>query len=187
MSGRYDRLLEIGIALGRICRFGGRSTQFYPVLPHSLAVGTLVQMRAPGLAIYGYLHDAAEIYCGDIPLGRKLTDQKWAEEIELKEMLLKLDLPWPTEPDWRVVRQVDRVVGDAEWLILGPRDEPPRHEPLEDFEAMALTRELAVHSYHYWLTAELGPKKFALSCTSCLWPGFSRETQHAGDSNGGRI
>ena len=54
----------VALTLGRICRFAGNCKTFWPVLIHSLVVADL----APeAVAIHALLHDAAEIYIGDVP------------------------------------------------------------------------------------------------------------------------
>ena len=68
---------EIAVALGRICRFAGNGTCFYPTLLHSFVVADLLP---DPLKVYGLLHDANDCVTGDIPKPFKTPDQERIEE-----------------------------------------------------------------------------------------------------------
>lgn len=60
---------DIAQALSNVCRFGGRSSEFYSVAQHSVWVARYVEQQWPGrpvLALQALLHDAAEAYLGDV-------------------------------------------------------------------------------------------------------------------------
>lgn len=60
-------LVDICYALSHTFRFAGHSNP-YSVASHSIAVGDYLRDNyGPRLAAWGYLHDAAEAYVGDMP------------------------------------------------------------------------------------------------------------------------
>lgn len=65
---------DIAHSLSLICRFNGHSKEFYSVAQHSLNVAkVLKKWRLSELTqLYGLLHDAAEVYIGDITRPFKL-------------------------------------------------------------------------------------------------------------------
>lgn len=57
-------LLDIAVQLGRIPRWAGATRRFFPVLLHCFVVSDLLPDH---LKVYGLLHDATELWFGDIP------------------------------------------------------------------------------------------------------------------------
>jgi hypothetical protein len=102
-------IVDIALALSKICRYGGHCRQFYSVAEHCV----LMTRAAPSeVKRWTLLHDASEGYLGDVvrPLKRSLPDYK---EIELRlERVIaeKFDLPWPMPA---LVKELDnRIIHD---------------------------------------------------------------------------
>lgn len=57
-------VLDIGHALGMICRYGGHIDRFYSVAEHCVLMSFC--MPTPQLALEALLHDASEAYLGDM-------------------------------------------------------------------------------------------------------------------------
>lgn len=83
-------ILDIAHSLSQICRFTGHTNLFYSVAEHSIRVAKLVSTMKydSGLILAALLHDAHEVYIGDMsrPLKRSLTES----DIEQ----LERDLQW---------------------------------------------------------------------------------------------
>lgn len=58
---------EMAHALGMICRFGGHSTQFYPVAEHALLVSVICERLQLADPFEGLMHDGHEAYLVDLP------------------------------------------------------------------------------------------------------------------------
>lgn len=61
-------LVEVGMALGRQCRYNGCTTRYYSVAEHSVLISRALERdgHPPLVQLAGLLHDAAEAYTGDI-------------------------------------------------------------------------------------------------------------------------
>ena len=117
-------LIDIGHALGNMCRFTGHSKQFYSVAEHSCRVADLVP---PEHRLCALLHDASEAYLSDIArpvktqpqfAGYRVVEDKLQSTIYAKfglgpempeevrradEIMLAIearDLMWPLRPGW---------------------------------------------------------------------------------------
>lgn len=71
----FMSLHDLLISLDNICRYCGRTGQFYSVLNHSLSLGkwTLETTRSRDLTIQALAHDFSEAYIGDLPASLKLS------------------------------------------------------------------------------------------------------------------
>lgn len=118
----------IAITLGRICRFAGGCNIFWPVLLHSLVVALLVPER---FAIHALLHDAAEIYIGDVPSPFKSFLISSFEESGIRSIYRKLGIPFPTSDARKIVHEADikAQVGEV-WTV-----EPERLKVLREFQS----------------------------------------------------
>lgn len=106
---------DIAEALSKICRFTGRTQQFYSVAQHSCHVTELLPLSAKP---YGILHDAHEAFTGDLvmPMRGVLTAQAgydiWAEICKDIERAIHeaFGLPWPPHPALaKMLEEADRV------------------------------------------------------------------------------
>lgn len=127
-------LTDIGIHLGRVCRFAGACSQFYSVLTHSLVVGDLGS--TPRLKLLGYLHDASEAVIGDITRPFKTASMKEVEARIWERIAETLWLPHFTNQDWVDVKTNDIRTLRAEAELIGPPGltivvEPPDKEALD--------------------------------------------------------
>ena len=158
---------EIGCALGKVCRFGGRLRQFYPVLAHSMVVGRLVARGAPEWEVYGLLHDAAEMFCGDVPRPFKTHTAVIVEDEVLRRLYARLGLPWPSAEAQAAVKTADAAAGQSEWHLLRPYDfdrVPEDRYPDRDPTGDHLTEEMAAHEPAAWLRSDAQPLVFADWC-----------------------
>jgi hypothetical protein len=79
----------IALTLGRINRFAGNTKMFWPVLMHAITVSSLVSETA---VVHALLHDAGEIYIGDIPSPFKSYLISEFEDLALKHIYKRLEL-----------------------------------------------------------------------------------------------
>lgn len=110
-------LIDIAIQLGRLPRWAGNTTRFFPVLLHSFVVADLLPKK---LEIYGLLHDATELWFGDIPSPVKpevIRRQEYAISLRLYR---SLGLKSPTERQSRLVKEADIRSRVGEVQVLGP-------------------------------------------------------------------
>jgi len=138
-------VIDIGHALGNLCRFNGQCTAFYSVAQHSALVASIL----PGpLALCGLLHDAAEAYLADIvtPVKRQLRGYAEAENRAWRAIADRFGLPYTMPARVGAADLVllaterrDLVVpdhGDHEWPhIAGVEPMPERIHPLPPAEA----------------------------------------------------
>jgi 5'-deoxynucleotidase YfbR-like HD superfamily hydrolase len=117
-------IVSIATALGRICRFGGHSPEFYSVAEHCVHAYELA--RADGLPTEALkailLHDAAEAYIGDVVKPLKALSP-WYMEIESRferAIETRFDVDFAKHADH--VRCYDRLMLKAEKLNMWPDD-----------------------------------------------------------------
>jgi len=158
---------EVGCALGKLCRYGGRMRQFYSVLAHSMVVGRLVRRQAPDIEIYGLLHDAAEMFMGDIPTPFKTPANRDMEEAVLRRLLGVLGLSYPSPAALEIVKAADQRAFQSEWHLLRPFEFerlPDWRFPERDLLSDSLT-DAASHVYVTdWLAGGGRPMAFADRC-----------------------
>lgn len=101
---------DIGVALGRMCRYTGHCRQFYSVAEHSVLVSRLVEDLQLGDPLEGLLHDGAEAYLADIAAPWKVLLPDY------KKLEAKIDKPL------RAVFGLPETMSDgvkrADWLAL---------------------------------------------------------------------
>jgi hypothetical protein len=135
-------LLDIAVALGRIPRFAGHTTRWWPVLLHSFAVQRVAFQIAldrnvplnsslhlvDHIALWGLLHDAHEAVTGDIPSPFKRPDNHVDQET--LDYKLRYDLGLVTTASdslplvMDIVHRADRRVLLAEMAVVRPFGEP---------------------------------------------------------------
>jgi len=126
-------IADISVALGRVCRFSGQGSRWWPVLLHSMAVADLLSNE---VKIYGLLHDAAESVMGDVPRGFKTADYKDLEEHVMARILKSFGLPPMGPKTVSLVKFADDELLAAEsWIVgpprLGPMITPDRYPDTE--------------------------------------------------------
>lgn len=123
-------LADIAHALSQINRWTGHTHNPRSVAEHALSVAALVERLAPDLALAALHHDSAEAYIGDIASPVKgalyvsLPDGfvpiAEAEATLLRVIFSALQVPWPTEAGWQVIRTADQRVLVTEARSLMP-------------------------------------------------------------------
>jgi len=120
-------LEAIALSLGRQCRFGGQTRQWYCVLAHSMLVcdiAGVIPDSAPSLSLACLLHDAGEAVCGDIPTPWKTEADRRREDEILGRIYDSLGLShmWPLTIDLaEAVAKADLLALRAEATLLMPR------------------------------------------------------------------
>ena len=88
------------------CRFNGHCREFYSVAEHSMRVADMVPTEHKA---WGLLHDASEAYLSDMPspIKRAMPAYMRAEEMAMRAIAERLNLPWPMP---EVVAHADLVM-----------------------------------------------------------------------------
>lgn len=137
------KLLDIAVALSKICRFTGHTRSFYSVAQHSVMCSHLVPRH---LRLQALMHDAAEAFLGDVstPLKQLLPDYKAIEKNVEAAVFARFGLPAELDP---AVKQADLIMLRTEvhwfmpkhcanWPILaGIEPAPVRLMPLTPSQA----------------------------------------------------
>lgn len=110
-------LQDVGIALGRICRFAGNGVRFWPVLLHSFVVADL--LPSP-LKIHGLTHDGMECVFSDIPTPVKPPEIHAGEARMMPRLREELGVPEPSHTDRVLVKTADEEAFHAEAHTVGP-------------------------------------------------------------------
>lgn len=138
-SPEMVKLDDIAHALSQICRWGGHCKHHYSVAQHAMTVMELVQRTHPHLALAALHHDSAEAYLTDQPkpvkrfcefLFKDLTDGQEAHvpfdvvEHDLQQVIfIALNISWPTDHEWQIIKAADLSVLLAEAKELMPHDD----------------------------------------------------------------
>lgn len=144
---------DMAISLGRITRFAGHGTRFWPVLLHSLTVSDLVFDEAKGCAI---LHDSSESLISDLPTPFKTKELKKLEAA-LLDQILKAHLSeekyhqYKTIPEiWQAVKIADTEAFLGEIHVLGTkalRNMYPDRSPIAEKYVRRYLRKYSVDDY----------------------------------------
>lgn len=139
-------LESVAVALGRIPRFCGHTTKFYPVLGH---IFTVAQMMRPYTAIHGFLHDAQEAMFADVPTPMKTKVARNREHRVLERLYASLGLALPTSEIEEEIEWADHTVLIAEAHVLGHPGAEAQWGSEFDERAGALTRQRLRYAQSY--------------------------------------
>lgn len=126
--GPFD-ITDIAWGLSNMCRYMGRTSQFYSVAQHSVVVASLLP---PHLQMQGLMHDAAEAFVGDVvaPLKAMLPEYQALEARVEAAVFKAFGLPDTLAPE---VKHADLLLRGAEkrdfmgskWPVSDPRLQLP--------------------------------------------------------------
>lgn len=111
---------EIANSLSKLCRYTGHTNKFYSVAEHSVMASYLVPEK---YALAALLHDASEVYVGDISAPLKEFLGKEVEDIERKAVIAvahQFDIDMALF-DCNEVHEVDKALLYFETLALMPK------------------------------------------------------------------
>ena len=119
------RLEDIAHALSNICRFNGHCRHFYSVAQHSVLMAREAAKNLESVSLEKaiLLHDSAEAYLSDIPrpIKRALGNVVVIEEILLFQIFIAFDVEWPSECNWKAIKEYDNMFLATEARdLLGP-------------------------------------------------------------------
>ncbi|RQU14214.1 metal-dependent phosphohydrolase [Burkholderia cenocepacia] len=133
---------DIAIALSRMPRFTGHTTQFYSVAQHSVLVSHNVPEE---YALQGLLHDATEAYMGDMstPLKQLIPAYKEIEHRVEQAICERFGLPFPLHPSIKAA--------DLRMLVTERRDLMPKPlVPRTDREAWTAFSGIPPFQWGVW-------------------------------------
>jgi hypothetical protein len=117
---------DIAHALSNVCRFGGHARVHYSVGQHSDHCRQMAKHMYPDdflIQMHCLLHDASEAYIGDVvrPLKISQPDYLKLEDNTMLVIYRALDLPYPTQEQFSVIKYIDNAVllAEARDLITG--------------------------------------------------------------------
>ena len=122
-TGIAPSLTDIGLSLGRVPRFGGHTTAWWPVLLHSIVVHEMMHQIHPTreFELLALLHDAHESVTGDVPTPWKTDDiRQHQRDLDLR---IRSAFGLPLTPDWphdERLAECDLRALYAEAVCLGP-------------------------------------------------------------------
>jgi len=150
-------IVSIATALGRICRFGGHSPDFYSVAEHSVHAHDLAYRDGLPANVCKaiLLHDAAEAYIGDVVRPLKIMSP-WYMEIESrieKAIATKFDVDFKAYAN--IVKHYDRMMLKAEKLSMWP-DDPHEWQGFDEIENVSV-------DFRFW-RSRYASKEFCLRC-----------------------
>ena len=152
---------DVAHSLSNLCRFNGHTSEFYSVAQHSVEVSRHVP---PEHALWGLLHDAAEIIIGDIvrpikcrtylaasPWDNECLDEIGTVELwHLRHMAKRFGLEMPVPgavkvADQRMLATECRdLMGDPEWGRAWGEPYPEHIHPMPP----AMAGAVFLHRYH---------------------------------------
>jgi hypothetical protein len=107
-----------------IVRFNGHLSKPYSVAEHSLLVADLARLMGENRRgqLAALLHDAHEVYTGDIARPIKMMVPKFAQYEEMMQTTVRdaLGLPDELDPVWARVAQYDNALLHREMRVLRP-------------------------------------------------------------------
>lgn len=165
-DSRID-IVQIALALSKLCRYTGHTRSHYSVAQHSVIVSHAVP---PHLAMQGLLHDAAEAFTGDIsaPVKRLVPEFKALERRIEESIFPRLGIPVDLAPE---VKEADILVRRTElrdlltWPVVDEHDDwrDVRTGPVLSYRIAALPDDKAAQLFmdrYYQLLADLPPGTF---------------------------
>lgn len=121
MRTHTPALVDIARGLSVVQRWNGMTIIPWSVLQHTLLVASLMPVNATVYErLYALLHDAAEMYMGDIPRPYKVPEQYDSEAGIIAEIFEVLGVNLPTLGNKAMVRKADDLAGAAEAEVLVP-------------------------------------------------------------------
>lgn len=130
--------LDVAVSLGRVPRFNGHTTQWWPVLGHLMVcyeLSRIHNVQDPSLRFYILMHDAHEAVKGD-------TSRHWkSDSIKAQERLIDEHLyPYwgfslPDEHERDIIKTIDEISLAAEAFLIAPPGVFSGNHAGEKFEA----------------------------------------------------
>jgi len=146
-------MADIATALAKTCRYGGHCKKFYSVAEHSVICADVMFEETSDslLALCALMHDAAEAYVGDLPIGLKRLFPAYKElEHRIQAVISeKYGMPWPFPPS---VKEVDRrvLVTERPQLLRVPEQE---NEAWIEYSHLKPYPDITLRCHH-WSDAE---------------------------------
>lgn len=107
-------IIDITMALSKLCRFGGHTQKFYSVGEHSIHCARLAKRLglSKRLQLLALIHDFSEAYCIDIPSPLKdlLDDYKDIEHNVFEHILNMFKIELPTQEEYDTVKVIDNAL-----------------------------------------------------------------------------
>jgi hypothetical protein len=116
-------LEDMAYSLGRVPRFGGHTTRWWPVLLHSLVCLRIAEYYYPGVPrkqLLALVHDGHESVTEDIPTAWKVPEMKRMQALLDTRIWARLGIPHMTLAEEEDIRLVDRAAFHAELWQYGP-------------------------------------------------------------------
>lgn len=109
-------IIDIAVALSRMPRFAGHTTEFYSVAQHSIHVAELC---GPSVKLAALLHDASEAYLVDLPrpIKHAMPEYIAIEALVMRAIADKFGFDFPLSP---CVKEADNVMLETEHRDLQP-------------------------------------------------------------------
>lgn len=145
-------ILDVALALSKICRYAGKCRTFWPVLLHSMAVAELVPVN---VVIHALLHDAGEIFIGDVPVPFKPECLKEIEDQALEFVYEQLGVRLPSIEQREIVKAAEAKILVGEVWTVGPR--PLREHPLFEHRDREAEELIAGYLVNYTFHQILSP------------------------------